>query len=129
MGRVTSHTIGQIGERATAQFYRERGYSLVATNYQKRSGEIDVILEKDNLLVFVEVKSVSCETFTPEEGRGRNPAENIHQKKQARLRKTIAIFLEEYTTGALSWRFDIAIVQVNIKLRTARVETLTDVIL
>lgn len=98
-------------------------------NYRKRSGEIDVIVEKNKFLVFVEVKSVSCETFDSEAYRDRNPAENIHSKKQAKLRKTIAIFLEEYAVGSVSWRFDIATVQVHTALRTARVETLADVIL
>ena len=129
MKQVSRHDIGQIGERATLEFYKKRGYSPVMMNYRRRSGELDVIVKKDNLLVFIEVKSVSCETFDSEVYRDRNPAENIHQKKQARLRKTIAIFLEEHAPNYVSWRFDIATVQVNTVLGTARVETLTDVIL
>ena len=129
MGQTTRYDIGQIGERATCEFYKKLGYSLVTMNYRKRIGEIDVIVKKNNLLVFVEVKSVSCETFVSEEYRDRNPAENIHLKKQVRLRKTIAIFLEEYAPHNVSWRFDVAIVQVNTALKTARVETLTDIIL
>lgn len=112
-----------------AQFYKKQGYLLITMNYRKRSGEVDVIVEKNNVLVFVEVKSVSCETFTSEEERDRNPAENIHPKKQSRLRKTISIFLKEHGRGALLWRFDVAIAQVNMRQRMVRVETLTDVIL
>jgi putative endonuclease len=127
--QFTHHHIGQIGEKAAAEFYMRDGFSLVATNYRKLFGEIDLVVEKNKLLVFVEVKSVSCETFSAIDELHRNPVENIHNRKRLRLRKTVLAFLEEYPIQNREWQFDVAIVQVNTVLSTARVDLIQDIIL
>lgn len=129
MQKLSHLDIGQIGEEATAKHYKKQGYKIVAMNYRKTFGEIDVIAQKADMLVFVEVKSVSCVTFDSVSRDTFNPAENIHYKKQARLRKTIAAFLSENPKKSSSWRFDVAIVQVNTELRRSRMEIVEDVIL
>lgn len=129
MSDLTHLDIGQIGEKATAEYYKKQGYKVVATNYRKTFGEIDVVAQRADRIVFVEVKSVSCVTFEDVSRDTFNPAENIHYKKQLRLRKTIAAFLDENSKGVTNWRFDVAIVQVNTKLRRSRIEIIEDVVL
>lgn len=48
---------GRMAEMAVADRYLAAGYKLVAQRWRGKAGEIDVILKKDALLVFVEVKS------------------------------------------------------------------------
>ena len=49
---------GNIGEAKAEFFLVEKGFTIVEKNYRyRRSGEIDVIAKKDNLLIFVEVKN------------------------------------------------------------------------
>ena len=49
--------LGRRGERRAAWFYRLRGFSIVGQNHRLRSGEIDLIVRRGKLLVFVEVKT------------------------------------------------------------------------
>ena len=55
--RIPSRQLGQRGERRAAWFYRLRGYRIVARNVRLRGGEIDLIVRRGGLLVFVEVKA------------------------------------------------------------------------
>ncbi|MBF0281117.1 MAG: YraN family protein [Zetaproteobacteria bacterium] len=48
---------GQAGEVLAAEYLLSRGYRVVARNVRLARGEIDLIVEKDDLLVIVEVKS------------------------------------------------------------------------
>jgi putative endonuclease len=121
--------IGQIGEKATLEFYKKQGFKLIEMNYWKPFGEIDVIVKREGVIVFVEVKSLSCIEFNETDELRVNPAENIHPKKKERLRKTIQAFLGEQGTSGAEWRFDVAIVQVNTRERIARVECIEDCIL
>src|SRR5438132_3164077 len=49
--------LGARGERRAAWFYRLRGFSVVGRNQRMRGGEIDLIVQRGRLLVFVEVKT------------------------------------------------------------------------
>ena len=55
--RIPSKQLGVRGERRAAWFYRLRGYRIVARNVRLRAGEIDLVVRRGGLLVFVEVKS------------------------------------------------------------------------
>ena len=52
----TKAKLGPWGEALAAAFLRRRGYHIVATNYRSRYGEIDIIAENAEYLVFAEVK-------------------------------------------------------------------------
>jgi putative endonuclease len=54
---MASRELGRRGERRAAWFYRLRGYRIVARNVHLRSGEIDLVVARGRLLVFVEVKA------------------------------------------------------------------------
>lgn len=129
MSSLSHIDIGQIGEEAALKHYLNKGYKAVVVNYRKTFGEIDVIVRDEKHIVFVEVKSVSCVTFVTVSRDTFNPAENIHPKKRLRLRKTINAFLYENRATKRSWRFDVALVRVNLKKKVSRVETVEDVIL
>ena len=48
---------GQSGEKRVAQFLRKRGFNVIKRNFQCRYGEIDIIAENDEYILFVEVKT------------------------------------------------------------------------
>ncbi len=52
----TNHAIGMQGEEFAAQYLIERGYEVLERRYKTKFGEIDLIVEKDDVLCFVEVK-------------------------------------------------------------------------
>ena len=47
---------GNYAENFVAAKLEQEGFSIIARNYQKKYGEIDIIAEKKDLLAFVEVK-------------------------------------------------------------------------
>ena len=55
---VSKKSIGKAGEEKAARYLIEKGYLLVARNWQTRSGEIDIIAVSNNVLVFAEVKTL-----------------------------------------------------------------------
>jgi len=53
--------LGALGEELGCRYLREKEYRIIETNYcnsrGRRLGEIDIVAEKDGVLIFVEVKS------------------------------------------------------------------------
>lgn len=58
--------IGQIGENIATKHLKKLGFKILDRNYRKKCGEIDIVAKKGDILHFVEVKSVSRETFSPQ---------------------------------------------------------------
>jgi len=78
--------IGKQGEEMAADLLRKKGYEILENNYQTKWGELDLIVTKDNILVFVEVKLKTTEDYgTPEEMIGKN--------KLAQVKKTAEMYL------------------------------------
>ncbi len=75
--------IGQWGEQTAAVYLVERGYEIVAMNVHcDPYGEIDIIAEKDGIIIFVEVKTCSKKQLGI-------PAQNIDQNKLKKLEAAI----------------------------------------
>lgn len=59
---------GNLGEQEAVQFLFANGYEILRRNYRHKQTEIDIIARKDELVVFVEVKSrSSLEYGNPED--------------------------------------------------------------
>ena len=72
---------GRWGEETAAAYLRRRHYTIVAANYRCRLGEIDLIAESRDYLVFVEVKLRKSAAFA-------EALEFVDRHKQARIRRT-----------------------------------------
>ncbi len=60
--------IGKIGEDVAEKYLRKKGWKILQRNYKARYGEIDIVAQDDETLVFVEVKTRMGTSFgTPEE--------------------------------------------------------------
>src|SRR5437879_13055943 len=94
--------LGASGEEAVAEWYRARGYELVARNWRCRDGELDLIVRRGRAYVFCEVKSRSSTAFG-------FPVEAVTRAKQVRLRHLAARWLhDEAPVRASEIRFDVA---------------------
>lgn len=90
---------GRAGEAAAAAYLRRRGWTIVASSYRCRFGEIDLIARKRNVIAFVEVKTRKDDGFAP-------AYEAVTPQKQERLRKTASLWLAE-NGGDWNCRFDV----------------------
>ena len=90
---------GALGEVFAGRYLRERGYRIVSANYRTRMGEIDLVAEKDGVLVFVEVK-------TRGEGMIALPAESVGREKQRKLARAAGLYLKNEPADRKT-RFDV----------------------
>jgi len=121
--------LGDIGEGILVKHVVKHGYSILDRNYLKKWGEIDVVAEKDNILHFFEVKSVSYETLC-QHGVLTNydPEENVHPWKLKRLSRAIQTYLlENDIDDDKEWQVDIAAVFIDFKAKKAKIRITEDV--
>lgn len=92
--------IGQNGEQIAAEFLTANSYQVLAQNYRKNSGEIDLICLDNNEIVFVEVKTrTNLKYGTPELA--------VDQKKLMKIIETGLQYLQETQNQSLAWRVDV----------------------
>lgn len=105
------------------EFLKQKGYKILDRNYRKKWGEIDIVAKKDDIIHFVEVKSVSRVT-------GYLPEENIHPWKRKRLGRAIQTYLlEKKISEDLEWQTDSLAVFLDFKTRKAKFRFLENIIL
>lgn len=98
-------SIGKFGEDYTAQFLRSKGYIIVKRNWRdSRFGEIDIVAESRENIVFVEVKTRSKNALY-------SGAEAIDYRKMLRTRNAAQSFMKRFNTN-LDFRIDVAEVTV-----------------
>ena len=97
--------IGNSGESFVAEFLKKKGYIISAKNYRTKFGEIDVIAENNDEILFVEVK-------TRKETSLVRPYEYANKHKQRKIFVTANIYLQHNGFG-LNPRFDVAEVFVS----------------
>jgi putative endonuclease len=102
---VATGPIGPRGEDAAADAYRRRGYRIVARNWRCRIGELDLVAERREVLVFCEVKSRRGGAL----GVGY---EAVTWRKQTKLRSLAEAFLQATGSRPQAIRFDVASVAV-----------------
>lgn len=96
-----SKEIGDEAENLAHDFLVEQGLSPVERNYQVKGGEIDLIMQDEPHLVFVEVRYRKNKRF----GSG---AESIDYRKQSRLIKAATSYMMAKSNGAHTpARFDV----------------------
>jgi len=112
---------GRLGERLAAQYLESHGYRVVERNYRCRMGEIDLVVEGPDSLVFVEVR-------TKRQPCLYRPEETI---SSAKARRVVAL-AEHYLAGSgqeeRPWRVDVVAVELNQQGTAVRINHFPDAI-
>lgn len=90
---------GLEGEEKAAKFLKKQGYKITAKNFQSRFGEIDIIAENKEYIIFAEVKARSEKSIA-------EPKEFVDLRKQRKIITTAEIYLSENPTEKQP-RFDV----------------------
>ena len=90
---------GRLAEMKAANYLREKGYCLIEHSYKSRFGEIDLIFEYKNFIVFVEVKARDESSIT-------QPRKFINKIKQKKIISTANLYMMQYKVK-LQPRFDV----------------------
>jgi len=112
---LSSKQIGQTGEDLAAKFLKKKGFKVLVKNFSTRFGEIDLIVVKKDLLVFVEVKT--------RVGDGElNPEWAINWEKIKRVEKMAQVFLAQNKINYQNLRIDAVCVSLNPEGKLLRLD-------
>lgn len=98
--------VGRQGEQAAADYLVNHGYQIIERNWRCAVGELDLVVQKEGTLVFVEVRTRRGIRFGSAE-------ESITPAKQARLIELAHSYLNEKSPSHLSWRIDVIAVRMD----------------
>ena len=105
--------LGSLGEKIAKEHLLGIGYVIRETNFRSREGEIDIVAEKGDYLVFVEVRTRRSRSFG-------TPEESITASKKERLITLAQRYMESHSDLPPFWRIDV----VGVELEGGRVARL-----
>jgi putative endonuclease len=94
---------GEAAEQLACDYLQKQGLHLLEKNYRSRQGEIDLVMQQGDSLVFIEVRQRSNTRFG-------GAAASVTTKKQEKLRLTALHYLQHKAPRANA-RFDVVAVQ------------------
>lgn len=124
--KLTHTKIGVLGENITARKLTSLGYEVIARNYRKRYGEIDIVCTRklmpgnsdgvgsvsDKEYCFVEVKSRLLQKGKGVKKSSFRLEDNVHELKLAKLRKVVKSFVAEKRIEEGSLHFMVSLVEI-----------------
>ena len=102
MGTVNQrHEFGRMAEDLALRYLQKHDLTLLERNFRSRFGEIDLIMQENNTIIFIEVRSRNNNAFL-------HPVETIDHTKRNKIRKTSQVFMKKTSAWNLyNWRFDV----------------------
>lgn len=100
--------LGRLGERLATEKLISAGYRILEANFRCHYGEIDIVAEEEQDLVFVEVKTRRGQAY------GR-PEDAVTVQKQQKLIEVATYYLDLHACYDRSWRIDVVAVQLSIQ--------------
>lgn len=91
---------GKSGELIAEKFLKHKKYKIICKNFYTRRGEIDIIAQKENLIVFVEVKTRSNFKYG-------TPSMAVNSTKLQHMKTAAKIFLTLNKFNKHEIRFDV----------------------
>jgi putative endonuclease len=90
---------GATGEKLAAGYLKKQHYKIIQTNFRFREGEIDIVAEKKNVIVFVEVRTKTTAGFG-------TPEESVTNLKKQKLINSALHYLQLYNMSNRQWQID-----------------------
>lgn len=107
---------GELGERIAERWLRRRGWRVVQRRFRSGHRDIDLVVERDGTVAFVEVKARQG----PEFG---GPVQAVNYRKRKQLERSALVWIDRHGRSAESYRFDVVGVLLNgAEVRICHVE-------
>ena len=111
--------IGNHGEDIAANYYLNNGYITLDRNFLIKKGELDLIVKKDDVIVFVEVKSRSNNFFG-------TPCESVTFSKQKNIKYLSKYYLTIHNLYNYYVRYDVAEIYFNYYDNSYKLNIISD---
>lgn len=112
--------LGAFGESWVAGHLARLGYRILERNVRFRVGELDIVAQEGEELVFVEVKTRSSSRFG-------SPESSITASRYSRLARAVDTYIAERNLQDRPYRIDVAAIEVDGRGKVVRAEILRGV--
>jgi putative endonuclease len=107
--------LGSWGEDQALAYLQNLGMGFVERNFRAGSGEVDLIMEDADMLVFVEVKTRRSLMYGP-------PEESITSTKIRRVYQAALSYLDQFESDHRDWRIDVIAIECTSDCRVRRID-------
>ena len=122
---------GDIGENIAIKYLKNKGFSILETNYLKRWGELDIVAKNMDITHFIEVKTVSHETKKHlERALGSDtwrPEEQVHTFKLHQIEKALETWISENAYEG-EWVIDVIAIHMVVDEKYATVNHIENIV-
>ena len=98
--------LGKWGEKVASEYLANAGYQVIDRNVRTEYGEIDLIVEQEGILVFVEVKTRQSSAYG-------YPEESITRLKIDHMIASAEAYLQTNPDFEGDWRIDVVAIEMN----------------
>jgi len=102
---IKSHVFGKKAESAVVNLLQADHFTILEQNYTKFFGEVDIIAQKDDVVIFVEVKARNNSQISM--------FDLVTPSKQQKVIKAARAYIAYNNLKNMTYRFDVALVQGN----------------
>ena len=97
---------GELGERIAERWLRRRGWRIVQRRFRTGHRDIDLVVERDGTVAFVEVKARKGAEFG-------GPVQAVNYRKRKQLERSAMVWIDRHGQESESYRFDVVGVLLN----------------
>ena len=112
---------GILGEQLASDYLKKRGYHIREANYRCPEGEIDLVAQHKDYLVFIEVRTKRSLAFG-------TPEESITAAKREKLRTVAAHYQQNHDNLPQLWRIDVVAIELDKRGKTLRIELIENAV-
>ena len=91
---------GRYGERLVVSYLENNDYQIITTNWRCPVGELDIVAQKDDTVIFIEVRSRHAETT-------ETAFESVNKRKQTKLAALANEYINAHKLDGIMWRIDV----------------------
>ena len=114
-------SLGRLGEALAGVYMEERGYTILGRNIRTPYGEIDLLAQQGETIIFLEVKTRSSKTLGP-------PEISITPVKLAHMRSAAEYYIQQHPDLNNDWRFDVITIQMQVDQASPQIDHFENVI-
>ena len=97
---------GQRGEDCATKYLESYGYKICERNFRTPFGELDIVCRKENVIIFVEVKTLK------ENASGFTPELHFTENKMQKMQRTIRAYLKDRLVIGIDYQLDLVAVEL-----------------
>lgn len=97
---ATTQEFGRLGERIAERWLKRHGWRVVQRRFRNGHRDIDLVVERDGTVAFVEVKARRGSDFG-------GPIEAVNWSKQRELARSASVWIDRHGRPSDAYRFDV----------------------